>query len=67
MDSTDHTDEAESRLLELRVHAIRNRDREILPIGECHWCGEEFGASSPKLFCDAECSLPWERDKENRK
>ena len=28
----------------------------ITPIGECHWCGEEFEADSLKLFCNGVCA-----------
>ena len=69
MDVLDATDVVEEKLMELRVQGIRNSGRELMPIGECHWCGEPFEVDSQRLFCPSaeggpsECALEWERFK----
>ena len=37
-------------------HSLRNGVDRLEPIGECHYCGEEFEEDSPKLFCDDKCA-----------
>jgi len=55
-DLLDATDAIEQAILDQRIAAIRNKQREINPKGSCHWCDERFEPGSQHIFCDADCS-----------
>ncbi len=62
-DFIDNTNDRENHLKEMRIANIRAQQRELQPIGSCHWCGEVFTQADPRLFCDPDCSGDYERDR----
>ena len=74
MDDVDRGQEREQELREaaLEEHARRSaRERELLPIGTCHWRGE--GVRGSALFCPLDprlpgesCAADWQRDHDAR-
>lgn len=49
------------RMNDIAVKQARNAGPEIKPNGECHFCKEPV--ETPKLFCDSDCAVDWERVK----
>ena len=43
-----------------RMHA---KERERIPTGLCHNCEEKL--PKPKIFCDEDCRIDWERRHKN--
>lgn len=64
-DDVNSTADRESHLTELRIKMIRAHQRELQPKGSCYWCAETFTPGDPRLFCDDECAVDFERDKRN--
>ena len=60
-DILDITDDVENRLLNLRIQAAKKYSSGLQPIHHCHWCEEPFEPNSPKLFCDADCAMDYEK------
>lgn len=60
-DVCDLSDQKEEQVMQMRVAALRNQPRTTHPIGECHWCEAPFPSDSPKLFCDKDCAMDWEK------
>ncbi len=60
-DPLDYTQKMQEQVTALRIEAIRNRGRELHPVGSCYFCGEPVGPEH--LFCDADCSYDYERSK----
>ena len=53
MDDIDRANEQAQMILDHNL-SVRNPVGKIRPIGECHWCGEQFEDSSLKLFCNSD-------------
>lgn len=73
----DDIDRAQVREQQLRDAAIADqahraaRERELLPIGSCHYCGAAVRGAA--LFCPIDCRFPdescgadWQRDHDAR-
>ena len=45
-DPLDHAEHIQSQAVARSIKEIRNKGRELLPIGACHWCKDE-----PKACC----------------
>lgn len=60
MDELDIAAEREHIERDYLIGAARRRSGpSLLPVGECHACGEEV--ELPRLFCDSDCAGVWER------
>lgn len=59
-DDIDRANEQAQGQLEAAL-AHRKPVPNIKPMGECHWCGEEFEKDSLKLFCDGGCATRFNR------
>lgn len=68
-DEADLANEQADRWLERALSAATSGPR-LAPKGSCYFCDEPFDAASPdaakRLFCDADCSADYEREKRLR-
>lgn len=60
----DNTDKFESDAI--RFIASASKQRALLPVGVCHYCGEPL-ANPNYIFCDSECSADWHHVEARRK
>jgi hypothetical protein len=62
MDEFDRAQIREMQERDLSVALARRKQGPgLLPVGGCHYCGEEINL--PKLFCDSECAEEWETER----
>lgn len=61
MDDLDRITAQDEQLMELRIKGAHQNaaERELQPIGRCHWCLD--GVDGDKVFCDEDCASDYQR------
>ena len=59
-DDADRSDERIQHAIDDGIREARRAARELIPIGECHWCSETVAGY--RLFCSTDCQTDYERD-----
>lgn len=64
-DPIDAAQNIQDGVVAMTIQAIRNKPRELLPKGSCHWCKEPL--ESLQLFCDTDCNHDYDKNKQNQR